>query len=86
MLDGLHVSVAWGGLVALIAWFFFRFGPAASVAGAAWIAGGFLALFSRRSPTAGLTRRFAARGALLQAYGATLLALGGLLLRSGAHR
>ena len=81
----LHVSAAAGGLVALVAWLAFRFHPAATVAGAAWLTGGLLALLSRRSPAAGLSRRIAARGALLHAYGATLLALGGLLLRRGTR-
>lgn len=85
-LYGLHVSATFGGVVALAAWIVFRFSPAAAVAGAAWFAGGLLALLSRRSPLAGITRAVAARGALLQAYGAALLALGGLLLARAAPR
>lgn len=85
-LYGLHVSATFGGAVACAAWIAFRFGPAAAVAGAAWLAGGLLALLSRRCPLAGITRAAAARGALLHAYGASLLTLGGLLLARGAPR
>ena len=80
-LYGLHVSCTFGGFVAFLAWLSFRFSPAAAAAGAAWLAGGLLALLSRRGPLDGVTRRIAARGALLHAYGAALLTLGGLLLR-----
>jgi hypothetical protein len=80
----LHVSAIFGGLVGLAAWIVFRYSPAAAVAGAAWFAGGLLALLSRRSPVACLTHRTASRGALLHAYGTTFLALGGLLLARGA--
>jgi hypothetical protein len=82
-LYGLHVAASFGGLVGFAAWLVFRFSPAAALAGAAWLAGGLLALLSHRSPLAGITRRIAARGALLHGYGAALVALGGLLLRRG---
>lgn len=81
---GLHVSVAAGGLVALLAFAVFNYAPAACVAGTAWIAGGLLALLSRRSPASGLFRGAARSGALLSVYGAALLVAGALLLRSGA--
>ena len=85
-LYGLHVSATFGGVVAFAAWLAFHFGAAAAVAGAAWLAGGLLALLAHRSPLAGVTRTIAARGALLDAYGASLLTLGGLLLARGTPR
>jgi hypothetical protein len=84
-LYGLHVSAAFAGLVAFAPWIVFDYGPAAVASGATWFAGGLLALLSRHSPLACITRRIAARGALLQAYGAALVTLGGLLLRHGAR-
>jgi hypothetical protein len=82
-LYSLHVCAATGGSVALLVWLVFHDRAAALVAGAGWLASGLLALLSRQSPRLGPSRGAAACGALLEGYGAALLVLGGLILRSG---
>ena len=83
-LYGLPVSAAVAGLQGLLVWLAFGLGAAALVGGGAFVGSGLLALLSRHGPTPRTARRPPVRGALLQAYGAALLVVGGLLLRAGA--